>query len=478
MSEKPSSRPFVDSVSFAGALYGDETTENLTQATIEVFRSTELLKKVAHQYRNVDAEKTQGRMFEILETLKFNRDAATKCVTERAYTTDSLGDPHAAADIIIKRGDQLLKEVQAKSCKTSPETTFAFAHEKYAGMDRLAVREQTERVRDLATKRAHTSALKAPEYDDVSKHTVGELRAGGAHSGGTSRSESVAAANHPDAVALKYNAGAVGTEMFHAGLYSGAAATLLGGGVETARGLYALSKGEKSFGEMASSVTVTSAKSFAAGFATGAVSKGVAHGLRGLGLGGAVKANAHVAIGAGIVKSSRAFIRYLNNEIEQEEMLGEVSETAITGTYAFYYGALGQALIPIPVVGAMIGSMAGYLAGSLLYQSGLISLGAAPEVEAARERRKHIEAICLEALPRMQSERATLTAIVNEHFALREELFTKAFAQIDSSILQWDPNGFTVSLVTICDAFGSSLPFKSFEEFDEFMENEETVFEF
>ena len=33
----------------------------------------------------------------------------------RAFTTDSLGDPHAAADIVVKNGDTLLKEVQAKS---------------------------------------------------------------------------------------------------------------------------------------------------------------------------------------------------------------------------------------------------------------------------------------------------------------------------------------------------------------------------
>lgn len=70
--------------------------ENYAGASRESAQGMELLLKVAKQYENVAADKTQGRLFEIIETTKFNVKAAELGETIRAATTDSLGDPHAA----------------------------------------------------------------------------------------------------------------------------------------------------------------------------------------------------------------------------------------------------------------------------------------------------------------------------------------------------------------------------------------------
>jgi len=170
-------------------------------------------------------------------------------------------------------------------------------------------------------------------------------------------------------------------------------------------------------------------------------------------------------------------------------MLEEVSHTVITGTSAFYYGALGQfagsaisqvvgqTLIPIPVVGAIIGSTVGYFVGNILHQSGLLSLGDTVYVKIAKERRKRIEAICLQSIPLMQRHREELQVLIQQHLAEQAELFDSAFNSMDAAIIEWNPEACITQLETICNAFDTGLPFKSFKEFDDFMTDNNTTFE-
>ena len=171
-------------------------------------------------------------------------------------------------------------------------------------------------------------------------------------------------------------------------------------------------------------------------------------------------------------------VRYLNGEIDDGQLLSDVSHTAVTGATAFYYGALGQAVIPIPVVGAFIGSTVGYFVGNMLHQSGLISLGEARVVKVARERRERVAALCMTAIPLMRAHRLELEKLLTEHFAERRQLLTSAFDDLESSLVAWDADQFTVGLERVNSAFGAALPFKTFDEFDEFMKDDDQTFVF
>jgi len=105
----------------------------------------------------------------------------------------------------------------------------------------------------------------------------------------------------------------------------------------------------------------------------------------------------------------------------------------------------------------------------MLHQSGLISLGESSAVKASRERREHIEALCLTAIPLMQAHRFELEAIFRKNFAERHQLIASAFDSMDNALTAWDADQFNCGLEKINTAFGASLPFKSFDEFNEFM---------
>ena len=68
--------------------------------------------------QNGHFDQQKGNLFEYIEAAKFNADAAGKGMSARAVVTD-VYDQGAAADILIKEGGKVQKEVQAKFVKSS-----------------------------------------------------------------------------------------------------------------------------------------------------------------------------------------------------------------------------------------------------------------------------------------------------------------------------------------------------------------------
>ncbi|MEN9358749.1 MAG: hypothetical protein RL095_284 [Verrucomicrobiota bacterium] len=456
----------------------DQRTQALTQAAQSVLEDAELLREIGKCYAKVDVDLTQGRFFEVIEVLKFNREAASQQVAEQAFTTASLGQPTAPADILIKsaKTGEVLKEVQAKSYGSAAESVNALRAQKYQGMDLLAPQDQIDKAKVLVGKRANSGSINAPQYQDMDKRLTGELKSDQVASGGTTRSEADWAAEHPKLAALKFELAAIGKECAVAGIQAGASSAVISGGFSAMHNSFALLKGEKDLGAALSDTATLSGKAFATGFSTGAMTKVVGHTARAALPAGAahglLKTNAPAAIAAGVVQCSIALGKYIKGDIESEQLLEEVTSTAVNGSFMFYYGALGTALIPIPVLGTLVGSLAGYFISNLFLQSGLVSLGQSQVEKAAAERRRQIEEFCHATILRMREERLQFESLVAEHCAERKVLFDQIFDGMESAIHSNEPMAFVSGLQGIADAFSQHLPFKTFEEFDGFMQDD------
>lgn len=461
-------------------LLASHQTQHLTEATQRVFGDAERLRQLAIDKQNVLADKAQGWMFEQLEVTKFNLDAVRKGSRLYAATTDSLGQTnHPTTDVVISNG----KAFQLKSGNKANSSAFMLADKQYVDVNLVAPSDQTEKVQELYAKRVESGALKAGDYKSASERLHKGVEVDNVSSGGTTYNEALKATDpeHANKIANAFEAKAALSDMHQSGMQAakmGAAFSGLSSGVT---GLYKLSQGKATTGEVTAQIIVDTGKGFAINYLTTAGSKGIVHGLANAGVsqttvGVLTKSNAHIALAAGILKSGQSIVRYLQGEIDSDQLMGEISETAITGASTFYYGALGQAIIPIPIVGAMIGSTVGYFIGSMLHQSGLIGLGEVAVVKAARERRERIEAMCLESIPLIRQHRLELEALLKAHFAERHQLLTQAFDGMEAALISWDADAFTQQLESINQAFGKSLPFKSFNEFDLFMKDKESVF--
>lgn len=482
-----------------GGYTSEYLTQRFTERTFGLFNDSDQLVQLAEKWTKLSNtlieksngcsymgnEITQGHMFEQLEVIKFNLNALKKDSDLLAKTTVGMGHPHAPADIVIIKDEAIVKEIQAKSCKTANLSANTLSKPKYDSMDKLLPVEQGDEARKYLEEKIQTNpnSSRAASFKDSEKNLQDRLNHEDVSSTGTTREEAINATdvNVTKQVADEFKFKSALTDMHESGKRAGNVGALLTGGISTATGLYSLHKGDIEVGELVSRVAVDSAKGYATGYVVTAMSKGLTHtATYHLGESAArlfSRSNAPVAMATGVVNASKSLIAYLNSEIDDEKLLEEISLTAITGTSSFYYSALGQIAIPIPVVGAMVGAGVGYFIGNMLHQSGLIALGDSKVVKEAKERRYAVQAMCLAAIPEIQKNRLELENYLDSYFSQRENEFLESFAMLDNSLLSWNPDEFVSGLERINNQFGKSLQFKSFDEFDELMNSDET-FEF
>ena len=183
------------------------------------------------------------------------------------------------------------------------------------------------------------------------------------------------------------------------------------------------------------------------------------------------------AIASGVVACKTAIVDYLKGDITTEELLASISHTTITTSASLYAGAIGQLALPIPLLGAFVGSSVGYFISHIMHQSSLIALGDTAAVAAAKQRRKVVEAMCMTAIPALQKHRAELEKQLDQHFFERRETFIIAFNSMDDALSQWEPDKFVSALEIVNQQYGMTLRYKSFEEFDAMMRSDDD-FEF
>ena len=93
------------------------------------------------------------------------------------------------------------------------------------------------------------------------------------------------------------------------------------------------------------------------------------------------------------METGKTLKSYFTGDISGLECLEELGEKGVGQLSAAMFAAVGQILIPVPVVGAMIGSMAGYALSSALYKELLDSLKEAKLAEELDLKKDEIELI-------------------------------------------------------------------------------------
>jgi hypothetical protein len=176
-----------------------------------------------------------------------------------------------------------------------------------------------------------------------------------------------------------------------------------------------------------------------------------------------------------VLHLGKTFKQWVDNDIDDEKLISEIKHAAVTSGSMFWYGSLGQAAIPIPGVGFLVGSAVGYFVGHSLVKSGHVAIGETPAVKEARERAERIKAMCERLIPEIKANRAKLEAYIETHFANRAQIFKASFDTLDQAILSDEPEAFVGALHTINDQFGQTLQFKTFDEFDALMESDDPL---
>ena len=148
------------------------------------------------------------------------------------------------------------------------------------------------------------------------------------------------------------------------------------------------------------------------------------------------------------------------------EKLGETGTGAISSAM---FAVAGQACIPIPVVGAMVGSMIGYALSSSCY--GLL-LGALKDADIARERRIAIEKECEEHIKNLRIYRKEIEKYFDNYLSFYKQTLRDAFKQMKVANDIGDCDGYLDGCNKIIRAFNKDTQFNTFDEFDTLMQSD------
>ena len=461
------------------AITATDAVRPLTEATIGVFRDAEELRKVLETYAKVDPSILQGRALEFLEVLKFNRAAAEAGSALSAATTH-FSDPHAAADVLIRDGSTVIKEVQAKSYGSAANAARALAADKYQGMDRLVPKEQTPELKALLERHERIfgeNSARAEGFADLNKHLRDELKSGEIGSGGSTREELEFAARHPRVAEMQLRGAAALKEVGQAGLVGAA----VGGGLQAAfsaihQGMR-LTQGETTAAE----AIVITIKATASGSVRGGVvaggSRTIAIAANEVGVAQILGEMGPGALANAIFEAGLSTHRFARGEIDLKAYQLDLGGAALRATTSTYCGMAGQLLIPVPVVGAAVGAISGYVAAAVLLESGVIGLGSNNIVTIAEERQAHIERECAASILEMRRCQQELLKLEETYGDDFRATFDPLLDQLREHQKAGMHRNSFMRLVGIGDSLGLALPWRSFEEFNSFMVDEEQELE-
>jgi hypothetical protein len=272
MSGKPNtgSNGADDAASLGAGLAGALAAAGRAAQTDAVVTCMGDMVREASHLANKAPEFLKGDLFEYIEVAKFNADAAVRDPSLVAKLTRELGDPHAAADILITRHGHVVREAQAKASRGTEELTRYLRHSKYHGMQKVVPVDKVGQVQQRAEFRARSWARRgeeglARENLDTAQNVTGELHHDGVTSGGTTNAEAELAASSPRLYRVQLEAQYVAREVAVAAGTGAAAGAVVGGALAIAKNGWMVARGERDLGDAAVDVATSTVQASARG---------------------------------------------------------------------------------------------------------------------------------------------------------------------------------------------------------------------
>lgn len=362
-----------------GTIIGNQMSSNAQNATDSAVKGMDLFRFKVSQTSNAAFETAKGNLFEYIEASKYNTNAAMSRSAAKAVVTDAVGNPHAAADIIIEENGKTVKEIQAKFSQTykgdrdTSAATSVFEQTgaknkgwgQYNGMDRLIRKQENynsdgsllDEAKKLAKARAESQGLNADVYQDVHGHLTDETHYGGVTSGGTTIEEVRQACDNPGQYSKDFEMKQVKAEVKLTAANMAKASFVTAGVISGITNMFDVFRDEKSLADALKDVGADAVKGGVRGGATGAISTVIRY--QGIKSGSALLSDSTAAtvMAGGIIDGGVALYAYAKGEISAEQLRDELVDTTAKATTTIFYtkavtailGTAVNSFVPIAV---------------------------------------------------------------------------------------------------------------------------------
>lgn len=237
--------------------------------------------------------------------------------------------------------------------------------------------------------------------------------------------------------------------------------------------LVAVIKGEKSSKEAIKDTTIDSTKAVASGYAMGGGLTVVSHTLSGSSskfLQGLAKSNVPGTVITAVIVTGNSLKKWGNGEISTEDCVIELGEKGLNMVTMGYSAAVGQAIIPVPIVGAAVGALVGSLLTSSLYHNLINELN---NSRYEHEERLRIIEECRAASEQTIKYRLELQSYLDNYFKDMRDCFNSALSSMKFAFEVGDAYGMISSANEITTKLGGKVAFASVEEFKELLDSDD-----
>lgn len=184
---------------------------------------------------------------------------------------------------------------------------------------------------------------------------------------------------------------------------------------------------------------------------------------------GLAKSNVPGKVITSIVVTGDTLKKWSNGEITTQECLIELGDKGLNIATMGYSMAVGQALIPIPIVGGAIGAMVGSMLTSTYYNN-LISTLQTRQLE--HEERMYIIEECHVAAEQTKAFRMELEAYLESYFQEYRECFDTALSSMRFAFQAGDADGMIAGANEITKKLGGQIHYETVEEFKQFLDDD------
>ncbi len=132
-------------------------------------------------------------------------------------------------------------------------------------------------------------------------------------------------------------------------------------------------------------------------------------------------------VGAGVV-NCKVLIDYFRGKINESELLKQLGKANTTLVSSGAMAFAGQVLIPIPVVGALIGGFVGAILSETFFNA---FLKAREEAKLARQRRIEIEKECREIIKHLEAYQNQFKEVFEKYFHETTKFFNQSFNELE-----------------------------------------------
>ena len=326
--------------------------------------------------------------------------------------------------------------------------------------------QQKLKVRKQDLKKQITDAKRKGDLPRIQKHQEQLERVEKTETllrkGKLTNAEAVEARVH----ALKSTAKDIVNVSHRAGIESAKYGILIGGGFSIVRNCVAYASGDKELEDAILDVAKDTATSGAISYGTSFVGSSLkslmenspSEVVRSLS-----KTNLPGVVVTVAVNAATTLKRYYDGEINGVQCFEELGEQGVGMISSAVFATIGQAVIPIPVIGGMIGGMFGYAIASASYGT---LLNALKEANLAAQERAYIEQACEEQIQLIQEYRREMEKLIAEYLTTNMEVFHDAFSGIKSALEIGDVDGIITSSNQITEALGKKPLFNNMDELE------------